>query len=241
MSKPTTLVTGVSKGIGQEIATALISSGHFVVGLYNKTEPIELKEFQDSTLLIKCDISNTEDINSAFEVIKSNKISINNVVLSAGITKDSLLLMMKPQDWQQVLDTNLNSVFFLLKKSVPDMVKARKGHIVLLSSVVAFMGSPGQINYAATKAAYLGIARSLARELASRNITVNLVAPGAIDTDMLRQAGEKRIEELSSLIPLRRLGSVSDVANVVDFLCSDKANYITGAVIPVDGGLGMGL
>jgi 3-oxoacyl-[acyl-carrier protein] reductase len=241
MSTQATLITGSSKGIGRAISLEMVKDNQHVIGLYNSTNPVGFEDYSDYFHPLKCDITNTDDIDKTFIQISEWDFKIDKLILCAGITKDNLILMMKPNQWHEVIETNLNASFYLLKKTIPHMIKARHGRIVFISSVVAFLGSPGQVNYAATKAAVVGMARSLARELASRNITVNVVAPGAIKTDMLIAAGQKRVEELTNMIPLGYLGTPEDVASLVKFLCSDQASYITGAVVPVDGGLGMGL
>ena len=163
------------------------------------------------------------------------------LVANAGITRDALVLRMGEDDWREVLDTNLAGAWRVAKRAVGRMVRARRGRIILVSSVSAFVGLPGQANYAASKAGMVGMARALAREVASRGITVNVVAPGVVETDMVAALGEARVEELRRMVPLGRTGNVGDVAAAVGFLASEGASYVTGAILPVDGGLGMGL
>ncbi len=163
------------------------------------------------------------------------------LVANAGITKDTLLLRMGETAWQEVLDTDLTGVYRVVRRCLGPMVRAHRGRIVIVSSVVAFLGSPGQVNYGAAKAGLVGLARSLAREVGRRGITVNVVAPGIVDTDMIADLGEERVEQLTSMVPLGRRTTPDEVAGAVTFLASDDAAYITGAVIPVDGGMAMGL
>jgi 3-oxoacyl-[acyl-carrier protein] reductase len=174
-------------------------------------------------------------------VVEERLGAVEVLIANAGVTKDALLLRMGEDAWDEVVDTNLSGVYRVVRRALGPMVRAHRGRIVLVSSVVAFLGSPGQVNYGAAKAGLVGLARSLAREVASRSITVNVVAPGVIETDMIASLGKQRVEQLLAMVPVGRSGQPDDVAGVVSFLASDDAAYMTGTVIPVDGGLGMGL
>ena len=192
-------------------------------------------------LAVPCDVRDPAQVESAFAAVEEALGPVEVLVANAGVTKDTLLLRMKEEVWNEVLDTNLSGVYRVVRRGIGPMVRAHRGRIVLVSSVVAFFGSPGQVNYGAAKAGLVGLARSLAREVGSRGITVNVVAPGVVDTDMIASLGEQRVEQLLALVPLGRRASPADVAGAVAFLASDDAAYITGAVLPVDGGLAMGL
>jgi 3-oxoacyl-[acyl-carrier protein] reductase len=189
---------------------------------------------------VRCDITDAEQVEQAFKEIEAAHGPVEVLVANAGITRDTLLLRMSEDDFSSVLETNLTGTFRVVKRGVKGMLRARKGRVVLISSVVGLLGSAGQANYAASKAGLVGFARSLARELGSRSITVNVVAPGFVDTDMTKVLGEERRAEIVSQVPLGRYAQPDEVAAAVRFLASDDAAYITGAVIPVDGGLGMG-
>jgi len=189
---------------------------------------------------VQCDVTDPPQVEAAFAQVESNLGNIEVVVANAGITRDTLLLRMSDEDWDQVIATNLTGAFRVARRAVRPMIRARFGRIVFISSVVGQLGSAGQVNYAASKAGLVGLARSMARELGSRGVTANVVAPGFIETDMTADLGEDLVKKYADQIPLGRLGSAEDVAGVVEFLSSDAAGYITGALIPVDGGLGMG-
>ncbi|HEX7210199.1 MAG TPA: 3-oxoacyl-[acyl-carrier-protein] reductase [Propionibacteriaceae bacterium] len=228
------LVTGGSKGIGQRIAARFAQAGHRVAATYRSGEvPSEV-------LGVQCDVTDPAQVEAAFAQVESNLGNIEVVVANAGITRDTLLLRMSDEDWDQVIATNLTGAFRVARRAVRPMIRARFGRIVFISSVVGHLGSAGQVNYAASKAGLVGMARSLARELGSRGVTANVVAPGFIETDMTAELGEDLVKKYADQIPLGRLGSADDVAGAVEFLSSDAAGYITGALIPVDGGLGMG-
>jgi 3-oxoacyl-[acyl-carrier protein] reductase len=186
------------------------------------------------------DVSDPESINAAFDAIEESHGPITIVVANAGITRDNLLMRMSDEDIDEVLTTNLAGSIRIARRALRNMLKARTGRIILVSSVVGLMGSAGQVNYAASKAGLVGAARSLAREVGSRGITVNVVAPGFVDTDMTAELGEERKAEILGAVPLARYAQPEEIAVVVDFIASDGAGYITGAVIPVDGGLGLG-
>jgi 3-oxoacyl-[acyl-carrier protein] reductase len=185
-------------------------------------------------------VTQQSDVDAAFSAVEEKFGPVQILVSNAGVTRDGLLLRMGEEDFSSVIDANLTAAYRVCKRATQGMLRARSGRIILMSSVVAMLGSAGQANYAASKAGLIGLARSLARELGSRSITVNVVAPGPIDTDMTAALGEKRLAELSAAVPLGRTGTVEEIAGVVTFLASPAASYITGAVLPVDGGLGMG-
>ncbi|HXQ59700.1 MAG TPA: 3-oxoacyl-ACP reductase FabG, partial [Acidimicrobiales bacterium] len=190
---------------------------------------------------VACDVTDPAQVEAAFTSVEETLGPVEVLVANAGITKDMLLLRMKEDAWSEVIDTNLTGVYRTVRRALGPMVRAHRGRIVLVSSVVGFMGSAGQVNYGAAKAGLVGLARSLAREVGSRGITVNVVAPGMVDTDMIASLGEQRVEQLRSLVPLGRAATADEVAAAVVFLSSDDAAYVTGAVLAVDGGLGMGM
>jgi len=227
-------VTGGSKGIGYGIAARLAKAGHRVGATYRSGEvPADVPGVQ-------CDVTDPPQIEAAFAQVESSLGTIEVLVANAGITRDTLLMRMSDEDWDHVIATNLSGAFRVARRAARPMVRAKFGRIVFISSVVGMMGSAGQVNYAASKSGLVGLARSLARELGSRGITANVVAPGFIETDMTAELGEDLIKKYAEQIPLGRFGSVDDIAGTIEFLTSDAASYITGAVIPVDGGLGMG-
>jgi 3-oxoacyl-[acyl-carrier protein] reductase len=228
------LVTGGSKGIGQRIAARFAQAGHRVAATYRSGE------VPSNVLGVQCDVTDPPQVEAAFAQVESNLGNIEVVVANAGITRDTLLLRMSDDDWDQVIATNLTGAFRVARRAARPMIRARFGRIVFISSVVGHLGSAGQVNYAASKAGLVGLARSLARELGSRGVTANVVAPGFIETDMTAELGEDLVKKYADQIPLGRFGSADDVAGAVEFLSSDAAGYITGALIPVDGGLGMG-
>jgi 3-oxoacyl-[acyl-carrier protein] reductase len=230
----TVLVTGGSRGIGLACARAFEAQGDRVAVTYATKPP------PDDLFALKCDVTNLNDIDAAFAAVEERHGTVEVLVANAGINHDGLLLRMSEEHFTSVLDTNLTGAYRLAKRAAPGMVRARRGRIIFMSSVVALLGSAGQANYAASKAGLVGLARSLARELASRSITVNVVAPGPVSTDMTAALPENRQAELSAAVPLGRFATPEEIAAVVAFLASEDAGYITGAVIPVDGGLGMG-
>ncbi|MCL4160235.1 UNVERIFIED_CONTAM: hypothetical protein GTU68_001923 [Idotea baltica] len=197
-------------------------------------------DLDDDLYWVECDVTSTESVDAAFKLVEDNLGPITIVVANAGVTKDMLMLRMSEDDFASVLDANLTGAFRVAKRSVKSMMKQRWGRIVLMSSVVGSVGQTGQANYAASKAGLVGFGRSMAREFASRNITVNLVAPGPIETDMLANVSDAAREAMVGAVPLGRVGRPEDVAAAISFLASEGAGYITGATIPVDGGLGMG-
>ncbi|TDU03549.1 3-oxoacyl-[acyl-carrier-protein] reductase [Streptomyces sp. 846.5] len=228
------LVTGGNRGIGLAIARAFAEAGDKVAVTYRSGEPPE------GLFGVKCDITDAEQVDQAFKEVEAEHGPVEVLIANAGVTKDVLLLRMTEEDFTSVLDTNLTGAFRVVKRATKLMMRARKGRVVLISSVVGLTGSPGQANYAASKAGLVGFARSLARELGPRNITVNVVAPGFVDTDMTSVLSDERRAEIVAGVPLGRYADPSEIASTVRFLSSDEAAYITGAVIPVDGGLGMG-
>ncbi|MHA6763652.1 3-oxoacyl-[acyl-carrier-protein] reductase [Streptacidiphilus sp. PAMC 29251] len=228
------LVTGGNRGIGLAIARAFAEAGDKVAVTYRSGEP------PAGLFGVKCDITDSEQVEQAFKEVEAEHGPVEILVANAGVTKDTLLLRMTEEDFSSVVDTNLTGAFRVVKRATKLMMRARKGRVVLISSVVGLSGSPGQSNYAASKAGLVGFARSLARELGPRNITVNVVAPGFVDTDMTAVLSAERRAEIVAGVPLGRYAAPDEIASTVRFLASDEAAYITGAVIPVDGGLGMG-
>lgn len=228
------LVTGGNRGIGLAVARAFADAGDKVAITYRSGEP------PAGFLAVKCDITEPEQVEQAYKEIEEKHGPVEVLVANAGVTRDQLLMRMTEEDFTTVLDTNLTGTFRVVKRANRGMLRARKGRIVLISSVVGLLGSAGQANYAASKAGLVGFARSLARELGSRNITVNVVAPGFVDTDMTRALDDKQRENIVKQVPLARYARPEEIAASVRFLASEEAAYITGAVIPVDGGLGMG-
>jgi len=197
-------------------------------------------EVPNDVLGVQCDVTDPPQVEAAFAQVESALGAVEVLVANAGITRDTLVLRMSDEDWDQVIATNLTGAFRVARRAARPMIRARFGRIVFISSVVGQLGSAGQVNYAASKSGLVGMARSLARELGSRGVTANVVAPGFIETDMTSELGEDLVKKYAEQIPLGRLGSVDDVAAAVEFLSSDAAGYITGALLPVDGGLGMG-
>lgn len=228
------LVTGGNRGIGLAIARAFVDAGDKVAVTYRSGEPPE------GFLAVRCDITDPEQVEGAYKEIEEKHGPVEVLVANAGVTRDQLLLRMSEEDFSSVLETNLTGTFRVTKRAAKRMLRARTGRIVLISSVVGLLGSAGQSNYAASKAGLVGFARSLARELGSRNITCNVIAPGFVDTDMTQALTDEQRANIVEQVPLGRYAQPEEVAASVRFLASDEAAYITGAVIPVDGGLGMG-
>jgi 3-oxoacyl-[acyl-carrier protein] reductase len=228
------LVTGGNRGIGLAIARRLAAAGDGVTVTSRSGDPV------DGLTVAACDVRDTAQVDAAFKVAEDAHGPVEVVVANAGVTRDQLLALMSEESFAEVLDTNLTGAFRVAKRAVRGMIRLRRGRIILISSVVAMLGSGGQANYAASKAGLIGFARSLSRELASRSITVNVVAPGFVDTDMTGALPEDRKQAILAGIPLGRYAAADEVAAAVAFLASDDAAYITGAVLPVDGGLGMG-
>jgi len=228
------LVTGGSRGIGLATARRFAALGDKVAVTYNTTKP------EVDFLAVQCDVTKQDDVDRAFDEVEKQLGPVEVLVSNAGITKDGLLLRMKEPDFVDVIDANLTGAFRVCKRATQSMLRARKGRMILVSSVVGLLGQAGQANYAASKSGLVGFARSLARELGSRSITVNVVAPGPVETDMTKSLGEEKLKAFADLVPLGRIASADEIAGVIVFLASADAAYITGAVIPVDGGLGMG-
>ncbi len=227
-------MTGGSKGIGYGIAARLARAGHRVAATYRSGE------VPNGVLGVQCDVTDPAQVEAAFAQVESSLGNVEVVIANAGITRDTLLMRMSDEDWDAVIATNLTGAFRVARRAARPMMRGRFGRIILISSVVGLLGSAGQVNDAASKSGLVGMARSLARELGSRGITANVVAPGFIETDMTAVLSEEQIKTYNEQIPLKRLGSVDDIAATIEFLVSDAAGYITGALIPVDGGLGMG-
>jgi 3-oxoacyl-[acyl-carrier protein] reductase len=241
MSGRVVLVTGGSRGIGLACARRLQAAGDNVAVTYRKQPPpVDGPGGGPPLLPVACDVTAPADIEAAFAEVEERLGKVEVLVCAAGITEDALVLRMSDAQWDTVLDTDLTGCFRVAKRALPAMVRARSGRIVLISSVVALLGNAGQANYAAAKAGIIGFARSLAREVAPRSVTVNVVTPGLIDTDMLSALGEERAAAFAERVPLGRIGTPDEVAAVVALLCAPEAAYVTGAVVPVDGGLGMG-
>lgn len=236
MSEPTSiaLVTGGNRGIGLAIATALKDAGHRVVITYRSGTPPHGFD------AVQMDVTDSASVDLAFAKIESEIGQPEIIVANAGITKDTLVLRMSDEDFESVIDANLIGAFRLAKRATKGLLKLKRGRLIFIGSVVGSVGAAGQVNYSASKSGLVGMARSFARELGSRGITANVVAPGFVETDMTAELDEKRRDEIAAQVPLRRFCSAKEIADVVTFIASAQASYITGAIIPVDGGLGMG-
>lgn len=228
------LITGGSRGIGLATAQRFAALGDRVAVTYNSSPP------PDGFFAVKCDVTSTADVDAAFTAVEQHFGPVEILVSNAGMTKDMLLLRMSETDFSDVIDANLTAAYRVAKRASQGMLKARRGRMIFVSSVVGMLGSAGQANYSAAKSGLIGLARSIARELGSRSITANVVAPGPVATDMLAALPEDRVASLTSAVPLGRLASPEEIAGTIAFLASPDAAYITGAIIPVDGGLGMG-
>jgi len=228
------LVTGGNRGIGLAIARALAAAGHRV------TVTSRSGEAPDGLTAVRCDVTDAASVDAAFKQVEANQGPVELLVANAGITADTLLLRMSEDQFTSVIDANLTGAYRVARRASSGMLRKRFGRIVFISSVVGLSGGAGQVNYSASKAGMVGMARSIARELGSRNITANVIAPGFVDTDMTKELPEARRDEILKQVPLGRYASPEEIAAVATFLVSDAAAYITGAVIPVDGGLGMG-
>jgi NAD(P)-dependent dehydrogenase (short-subunit alcohol dehydrogenase family) len=229
----TVLVTGGNRGIGLAVARAFAAEGHKVAVTYRSDPP-------EGFVAVRCDVTSAEEVDRAFTAVEEELGPVEILVSNAGVNADQLLLSMKEEAWTSVLDANLSGAYRVARRATPKMIRSRWGRMIFVSSVVAFSGSPGQANYAASKAGLVGFARSLAREIASRGVTVNVVAPGFVDTDMTAALPRARRDEILGQVPLGRMATPEEVASAVLFLASEGSGYVTGAVLPVDGGLGMG-
>jgi len=236
MSEPTSiaLVTGGNRGIGLAIATALKAAGHRVVITYRSGTPPHGFD------AVQMDVTDSASVDVAFAKIESEIGQPEIIVANAGITKDTLVLRMTDEDFENVIDANLTGAFRVSKRATKGLLKLKRGRLIFIGSVVGSVGAAGQVNYSASKSGLVGMARSFARELGSRGITANVVAPGFVETDMTAELDEKRRDEIAAQVPLGRFCSAQEIADVVTFIASEQASYITGAIIPVDGGLGMG-
>jgi 3-oxoacyl-[acyl-carrier protein] reductase len=228
------LVTGGTRGIGLATAQAFAEAGDDVAVTYRSGEPPE------GFLGVRCDVTDPEQVEQAFAAIEEKQGPVEVLIANAGITRDTLLLRMSEDDWSDVIETNLTGAFRVAKRAAKGMLRLRRGRIVFVSSVVGMRGSPGQVNYAASKSGMIGMARSIARELGSRSITANVVTPGFVETDITAVLPEEQQKQYVEAIPLGRTTTPEEVARVIRWLTGDEAAYITGAVIPIDGGLGMG-
>lgn len=241
----TALVTGGSRGIGKSIALTLADQGVNIIINYTSNEEKarkvvkEIEKLNVKALALKANISNNEEIKEMMRKIDEKFDRIDILVNNAGITRDNLLMRMKEEDWNNVMDVNLKGTFLCTKAVIRKMIKQKHGRIINLASVVGVVGNPGQANYCASKAGIIGFTKSLAKEIAEKNITVNAIAPGFIDTDMTKVLPENVKESMIELIPMKKYGKPEDIANLIVFLSSDNSSYITGQVIHVDGGMAM--
>jgi 3-oxoacyl-(acyl-carrier-protein) reductase len=229
----TALVTGGSRGIGSAIALGLGKNFHVVVGYANSED----KAAGGSASTVQIDISNAESVDTAFSTVEKEYNSVDVLINNAGITQDNILPRMKESEWLDVIQTNLTGSFYTSQRAIKLMMKNKWGRIVFISSVVGLSGNQGQANYAASKAGLIGLAKSISKEMGSRNITSNVVAPGYIETDMTSFLDDENKENIIEQLSIKRIGKPEDISNVVSFLCSEESEYITGQVIPVDGGL----
>ena len=227
-------VTGANRGIGLAIAERLHEEGYAVAAAYRSNPPDNPDLFP-----VKCDVTSQTQIDQAFDEIERNLGMVEVLIANAGITKDNLLPRMSEDDFTDVLNSNLTSGYRLTKRAIKPMMKQRKGRIIFISSIVGTTGQAGQANYAASKAGLVGLARSIAKEFATRNITANVIAPGPVKTNMIDELTEQQRENILAAVPLGRFAEPEEIAATVAFLASDQAGFITGAIIPVDGGIGM--
>ena len=235
MTKENVFISGASRGIGKDIALLFATNGYKVIG--TSRSDFSIDDNLDNFIPLKLDITSRNDIKDCFDYLKSENLLPNILINNAGITADQIFMRMKDEDWDNVIETNLTGTFNLSKIFIKNMIKNKSGRIINISSVSGLMGNPGQVNYASSKAALTGFTKSLAKEVGSRNITVNSVAPGYIDTDMTSFLDNDAKEKIINNIPLGRIGVTSDISELVMFLASDEASYITGQTISVDGGL----
>jgi 3-oxoacyl-[acyl-carrier protein] reductase len=239
MLNNTVFITGASRGIGLSIAQAFASEGHFVIGTSRSKFDLESALGTEDCLHMILDVTDRAAIKKAHNTLKENNHLPGIIINNAGITKDQLFLRMKDEDWDDVINTNLSSVFNITKAFIKSMVKQREGRVINISSVAGLMGNPGQVNYSSSKAAIGGFTKSLAKELASRNITVNSIAPGFISSDMTDALTDEQKSEILNQIPMQKFGDPKNIAELAVFLASEKGQYITGQTISVDGGLYM--
>ena len=239
MDKKIVFITGVSRGIGLEIAKCFSNNGYFVLGTSRSDFDLAKVLSSDECLHIQLDVTDRNQVSACLDQLKEIDKVPNVLINNAGITKDQLFLRMKNEDWDDVIDTNLTSVFNMSKLFIKSMVKERSGSIINISSVAGLMGNAGQVNYSASKAGLGGFTRALAKEVAARNITVNCIAPGFIETDMTDHFQDKDLENILNQIPANKMGNPQHIADLALFLASPKGNYITGQTISVDGGLFM--
>lgn len=239
MLNNTVFITGASRGIGLSIAQAFASEGHFVIGTSRSKFDLESALGTEDCLHMILDVTERAAIKKAHDTLKENNHLPGIIINNAGITKDQLFLRMKDEDWDDVINTNLSSVFNITKAFIKSMVKQREGRVINISSVAGLMGNPGQVNYSSSKAAIGGFTKSLAKELASRNITVNSIAPGFISSDMTDALTDEQKSEILNQIPMQKFGDPKNIAELAVFLASEKGQYITGQTISVDGGLYM--
>lgn len=228
------LVTGANRGIGRAIAEAFVTAGYTVSSIHRSGD---LPEGVESAI---ADITDTDAVNAAFDELEAKHGRVEVLIANAGITRDGLLMRMSDDDFETVLNVNLTGTFRCVRRASQSMIRNKFGRIVLVGSVVGLGGNPGQVNYSASKSALVGMARSITRELGARNITANVIAPGFITTDMTDELGEDLVKQYEANIPAKRFGGTDDVAAAALYLASDNAGYVSGAVLPVDGGLGMG-
>ena len=239
MDKKIAFITGISRGIGLEIAKSFVNDDYYVIGTSRSSFRINEELNSENCMHLLMDVTDREQISSCFDELKKiNKIP-NVLINNAGITKDQLFLRMKEDDWDDVINSNLTSVFNITKLFIKSMVKDRYGKIINISSVAGLMGNPGQVNYSASKAGLGGFTRALAKEVAARNITVNCIAPGFIETDMTNHFQDEELENILNQIPANKMGNPHQIADLALFLASSKGDYITGQTISVDGGLYM--
>jgi 3-oxoacyl-[acyl-carrier protein] reductase len=239
MDKKIVFITGVSRGIGLEIAKCFSNNGYFVLGTSRSDFDLAKVLSSDECLHLQLDVTDRNQVSACLDQLKEIDKVPNVLINNAGITKDQLFLRMKNEDWDDVIDTNLTSVFNMSKLFIKSMVKERSGSIINISSVAGLMGNAGQVNYSASKAGLGGFTRALAKEVAARNITVNCIAPGFIETDMTDHFQDKDLENILNQIPANKMGNPQHIADLALFLASSKGNYITGQTISVDGGLFM--
>ena len=239
MDKKIVFITGVSRGIGLELAKCFLSDGYFVIGTSRSEFNLQEELGSEECLHIPLDVTDRDQVSSCMEKLKEEDIVPKVLINNAGITKDQLFLRMKDSDWDDVIDSNLTGVFNITKLFIKSMVKNRSGRIINISSVAGLMGNPGQVNYSASKAGLGGFTRALAKEVAARNITVNCIAPGFIETDMTNHFKDGELKNILTQIPANKMGNAQQIADLAVFLASDKGDYITGQTISVDGGLYM--